>query len=48
VVDQREQCPIAEIVDRAEEGADFKLREVARQALGGPEDSGQRRDEVRK
>jgi hypothetical protein len=48
VVDQREERPITKIIDRAEEGADFELGEVARQALIGPEDSGQRRDEVRK
>jgi hypothetical protein len=48
VVDEGKERSVAEILDRAKEGAQFELREVARKTLGWPEESRQRRDEVRK
>lgn len=48
VVDQREERAVAAILDRGEESSEFELRQIAWEALRGPEDSGQRRYEVRK
>ena len=48
VIDQREERAVAETPNRGEECSDFELCEVAGQPLTGPEDAGQRWDEVRK
>ena len=48
MVDEGKERSITEILDRAKEGAEFELREIARKTLSWPEESRQRREEVRK
>ena len=48
VIDNGEERSVAEILDRTKEGAEFELREIARKTLRWPEESRQRRDEMRK